>query len=389
LPAAASGEGMGFARSVPLVSFVATALLAGCGAPQAAEQDIAPVREWRIGTAEHIALWYHGLAYTARAADTSATPPRARNGPLAGVDTLPPLPLYRPGYVDSMTALKRAAGVFPTELDKRAAEFAREFEGEAAYSALHFLPLYFRDGEALFGAIRVWHQAEGDPQRVTGAAAQAVAFLSALFRTARQRDIVTAWANVLLDESRVFYHEHWRAVQPELAALASAVSTEWQPAADSLRDFLLFANLRGGELFLVPALGPEGRIVTRGVQRPRVAIGTPPPGRPRDALWPFIRELIYPLTAETVREYLAPVRIRELGETAITSRGAVRAGALLVDRALPADGAAYLRFFLQGAGHELPAGRDELDAAFVRAFPVPTELQAGLEEMVQRALAGI
>lgn len=377
---------MGSARSRPLL-LAATALLIACGAPQAGEQDIAPVREWRIGTAEHIALWYHGLAYTARAADASAAPTRAPDGQRA--DTLPPLPLYRPGYVDSMTALKRAAGVFPTELDERADEFAREFEGEDAYSALHFLPLYFRDGDALFGAIRVWHQAGGDPRRVGGAAAQAVAFLSALFRTERQRNTVAAWANVLQAESRVFYHEHWQTREPALAALDSAVTAEWQPVADSLADFLLYARLRGGELFLVPALGPEGRIVTRGVQQPRVAIATPPAGRPRDALWPFIRELIYPLTAETVREYLAPVRIRELGETAVTSRAAVRAGALLVDRVLPADGAAYRRYFLAGAGHEPPAGSDELDAAFRRAFPIPPELEAGIEDMVRQALAGI
>ncbi len=367
----------------------AAALLAGCGAPQAAEQELAPVREWRIGTAEHVALWYHGLAYTARAVDRPTAPPEAPPAPRAIADTLPPLPLYRPGYVDSMTALKRAAGVFPTELDERADEFAREFEGEAAYSALHFLPLYFRDADALFGAIRVWHQAGGDPRRVGGAAAQAVAFLSSLFRTERQRDVVTAWANVLLTESRVFYHEYWQAREPALTALASAVTAEWRPVADSLADFLLFARLQDGELLLVPALGPEGRIVTRGVQRPRIAIGTPPADRPRDALWPFIHELIYPLAAETVQEYLAPVRIRELGETAITSRAAVRAGALLVDRVLPADGAAYRRFFLEGAGYEPPAGRDELDAAFARAFPVPPELEAGLQEIVRQALAGI
>lgn len=365
------------------------ALLAACGAPQAGEQEIAPVREWRIGAAEHVALWYHGLAYTARAAGAAApAAPPAPPAP-AGADTLPPLPLYRPGYVDSMTALKRAAGVFPTELDRRADEFARVFEGEVAYSALHFLPLYFQDAEALFGAIRVWHQAGGDPRRVGGPAAQAVAFLSSLFPTERQRDAVTAWANVLLDESRAFYHAHWQARQPELAALASAIEAEWRPVEDSLADFLLFAQLRGGDLFLAPALGPEGRIVTRGVRRPRIAITTPPADRPRDALWPFIHELIYPLAAETVQEYLAPVRIRELGETAITSRAAVRAGALLVDRALPADGPAFRRYFLAAAGVEPPEQPDQLDAAFEREFPVPPELEAGLQELVRQALAGI
>src|SRR5690606_27796015 len=201
-------------------------------------------------------------------------------------------------YVDSMTALKRAAGVFPTELDERADEFAREFEGEAAYSALHFLPLYFRDAAALFGAIRVWHQAGGDPRRVGGAAAQAVALLSSLFRTERQRDVVTAWANVLRAEPRVFYHGYRQARQPTLSPLASPRTAAWRPVAASLAGFPRFARLRDGDLLLVPALGPEGRIVTRGVQRPRIAIGTPRAGRPRDALWPFIHELIYPLAAE-------------------------------------------------------------------------------------------
>lgn len=366
-----------------------TSVLAACAAPvgQPGEPELGPPLEWRVGLAEHVALWYHGMAYTAArvGADTAAQPEAPPAPPAAPADTLPPVPLYRPGYVDSMTAVKRRAGVFPTELDRRADEFARAFESEAAYAALHFLPLYFRDADALFGAIRIWHQAGGDPRRVGGSAAPAVAFLSSLFPSARQRSVVAAWAEVLQAESRAFYHAHWQEQQPALAALATAVQREWEPLADSLADFLLYAQLRGGELLLVPALGAEGRIVTRGVQRPRVAIQTPPADRPRDALWPFLHELAYPLAAETVREYLAPVRIRELGETAVTSRAAVRTGALLLDRVAPGYASDYRRFFLAAAGRDMA----DPEAAFDRVFSVPPELEEGLRELVRKALAGI
>ncbi|HEX7051506.1 MAG TPA: hypothetical protein VF188_14970 [Longimicrobiales bacterium] len=349
--------------------------LAGCPRqPSAVEvPEREPLEGWRVGAAEHLALWYHGLAYT-------------RAGAARDTVVLPP---YRPGYVDSIVAVKRARGVYPTELDRRADEFAERFR-DGGYDGLQFVPLYFRNMEALFAGIALWRRAGGDPRRTGSAdAARVVAFLSTLFPRGEQREVVAEFAGVLREEADTFYHAYWQELGPDLVRRAAAVQTEWDRLAPRLRTYLDYLQLEDGELFLVPALDGEGRTVTRGTTSPRVAVPAPPDGRPREAVLAFVHELLYPLVGDVIRDYLAPVRIREVGEDVLAARAAARGGALLLDRAAPDRAADYRRFYLRAAGRTPPEDPASLEAAFADAFPIPSELERGLVEVIERALAGI
>jgi hypothetical protein len=364
---------VGRLRRPPLRALLLALLAAGCGVrgvgPEGEPAQPRRLTEWRVGIAEHLGLWYHGLAYV---------------GVGAAEDTV--LPIYRPGYVDSIAAAKRRMGIGSTPLEQRASEFRERFRDGEAYRGLQFLPLYFRDADALFSGIRLWAQAGGDPRRVgSDQAARVVAVLSTLFPRAAQRQAVAEWASVLEEETRSFYHAYWEGEAPRLQQAAAAVEQEWRALAPALANYLDYMRLRGGELFLVPALGAEGRTVTRGVANPRVAVLAPPPGAPETAVWSFVHELLYPLVGDVIREYLAPVRIRELGESKLATRAAVRGGAILLARAAPDRVASYRRFFLEQKGI---AGADD-EAAFARAFPLPEELERGLTETLERALVGL
>ena len=93
---------------------------------------------------------------------------------------------------------------------------------------------------------------------------------------------------------------------------------------------------------------------------------------------------MYSLVTEVVRENVAPARLRELGEDAVTSRAAARAGALVLDRLAPAQAEGYRRFYSRAAGRSGTG-----DAAFLAAFPLPPELESSLPQALQQALAGI
>lgn len=365
-----------------LIALALTTLagLAGACAPatQTPEMEPETVTGWHVRTAEFIGLWYHGLAYTYHAVAPAET-------------TV--LPRFDPEYVERIVALKRREGVYPTPLDDRAAEFGRIFRSDEVYDRLEFLPLFFRDGEALRAGIDLWNRAGGNPAAAGSAeAARVIAFLSQLFPRPADRQTVVSWVGLLAEEDTAFYRGHWAGQAELLATRAAAVQREWDALAPDLSQYLAYIGFRDGEIFLTPALGPEGRTVTSGVAVPRVAVLVPPANHPAYAVWGLVHELLYPLVGDVVREQVAPARIRELGEARLNSLAAIRGGAILLQQT--AAGRAdrvddYRRFFLESIGQAAPTTSAGLDSAFVNAFPLPPELVRGLEEAVDNALAGI
>lgn len=353
---------------------IALALLttACAGAPDVGGPEPPPPEGWRVGTAEHLALWYHGLAYTATEDDRRV------------------LPRFDPEYVPGITARKRELGAYPTPLDERAEEFSRRFAADDVYVALEFVPLYFRSLDALMSAIALWDQAGGNPRRAGSAsAAQVVAFFSSLFPRAEQRRTVVEWAQLLRDEYEAFYRDEWQARQPSTEARVAAVQQEIDAIVDAASNYLAYVQLGRGELFLVPALGVEGRTVTGGVAYPRIAILEPPTTRAEDAALATVHEWLYPLVGDVITEYLAPARIRELGEDVLAESSAVRGGAILLERTMPERVDDYHRLYLRAAGRTVPTTARAREDAFADAFPLPPELEEGLEQAIAAAVAGI
>lgn len=359
-----------------LVLAAGLAVLGAC-APGATIDEPAPDTPvgWRVGSAEHVALWYHGLAQAL--------------APLKNLDTLV-VPHFSASYVDDIVAVKQRRGVYPTALDQRAEEFGRIFERDQAYRGLEFLPLYFRSAQALFSGIEFWASVGGDPRRAsTVEAARMVAFLTQLFPRAEHRRVIAEWVGVMREEADTFYTAYWQEEEPRLQADIAAVQREWDALAPALDVYLEYLQIPNGEIFLVPALDVEGRIVTSGVAAPRAAIMAPPSGRPDLAALSFVHELLYPLVGEAITEFLAPATIRELGEDRLSTQAAVRGGAMLLQEAAPTRVAAYQRLFLEAAGARTTAPGESLDSAFVATFPLPADLERGLAEFVRQALAGI
>jgi hypothetical protein len=255
---------------------------------------------------------------------------------------------------------------------------------------LEFLPLYFRDAAALYAGIELWRRAGGNPYSAGSAeAARLIAFLSQLFPRTEERQTVVEWVALLQEEDRAFYSDYWASRSATHNAAVTAVQREWDALAPALAQYLAYIRLRNGEIFLVPALGAEGRTVTRGTDFPRTALLEPPAGRPKETISSFVHELLYPLVGDVIRENVAPARIRELGEARLASTAAIRGGAILLQRTAPGRLDEYRRFFLEAAGRTAPPTQAQLESTFETAFPLPAELVRGLETAITAALAGI
>jgi hypothetical protein len=368
IAAARGGENMGRSRRRCLPLLVLVLAVAGCG-PRAGTPPAPQARAWTFGPSpEHVALWYHGLAIA-----------RASVADEVGATVLP---YFRPGYPETIVAAKEDAGVGATSLDERAAEFGQAFLAPA-YDALQFLPLYFPDSPALFGSIRLWDQAGGNPRNVQAqGAAQVINFLSGLFPDTAQRRVVVQWAALLEEEARVFFRNHFERQFLRERQLARDVQASWQAVAPRLQPYLVSVNLHGGEAYLVPALGPEGRIVPRGAGDPRVALMSPPADAPAEGVLSFVHEIMYMLVTSLVEEH---PQAEETGQRVLGALAAVRAGPLLLDEAVPELAEEYRRYHLRAAGRATPAVG--IEAAFNEAFPLPGDLEQALRTAIRNTLA--
>jgi hypothetical protein len=320
---------------------------------------------WTVTTRPAMDLWYHGLAYT------------GYRGPAGEI------PIYPVDYVERMVAAKRAAGVHPTVLDRRAEEFRATFEAGPRYGALHFLPLYFPSGEAFFAALRTWIQVGGDPRRVQDpGTAQQVAFFSQQLPTDAERRTIASWLEVLTEEGRVFYTAHRQQEGARLAAVPPAVQAEWDRLAPRLRPVLDFLLVNQGELILSPPLGPEGRTIDLGRRFNRVAVLMPEAARPADGVWAALHEMLYPFVNGVVDDQLSPAQLRDVDRQQLGRRAAIRAAALVLAQVAPDALPAYREAHLRWVGVAVPAGAAERERAFVQAFPLPEPLPQALAQAV-------
>lgn len=309
-------------------------------------------------------LWFHGLAVVGFHGDGAE-------------------PLYDPGYAD---AVRRArAGEAATLLEARRGALLDAFRSDPAYEVLHFVPLYFA-GVGREGALGALRAVAGAPRGVPTSEAPArlgVQVVAGLLPTPAQRRTLGIFLEALDGEwSRVV--EPRRAMRrSETASRMARLQAEWAGAwAAPLRPFLSAEGTLAGTVFLVPALGREGRFLERGPLggRPLVVVGIEGDGDPTAALSSLTRELCYP----AVRRAFAPFKDR-IQDRKVASRAsdlaATRCGEALLERHAPARLANYrVRFGIPTGG----MGPGFLSAS--GAVPDAATWEGRLEEALLREL---
>jgi hypothetical protein len=253
----------------------------------------------------------------------------------------------------------------------RASEFRAAFQADSSFELLHFVPLYFAasDRAATYAALRqVAEEGSAAVPRLAATERFGAYAVASVVRTSEQRRTLGRFVAALEQEWAAGYAQRRMAMSPD-AAVAAADST-WRAVAPALTPYLRRWRLDGGRLFVVPALGPDGRLF-EGVPAARddnaLAVALPL-ASPGDAAYFAVRELCYPAVREAVRGVTLPAD--RVAAEALRGRAAVRCGALLLGRAAPAHVERYRAAWLRASGS---AG------SFEAAFAIPDDLVAALE----------
>ncbi len=241
--------------------------------------------------------------------------------------------------LDSLGVAGTGAFRFTATGAERATDFGRRLSQGGRYDILHFVPLYYPSAgtAALADALT---QAAGTAPPTAPRAQFLVGALRQALPSAAERAPLAELANGLrrLSARRVS------------ADSLGALQAHWnRTLAPALAPFLRDQQLDAGLLWVLPALGPEGRLFA-GVAADRtdniVAVAAAPEGG-HGPLYAAVRELCFPLVSRTAEA--TPAFRRTAGNSTEAARragiAAVRCGAELLDHVAPAEAGPYRTYW--------------------------------------------
>ena len=368
---AAGCSGLVGANTTPEVEAVA--------APTVIAQEVVGQTPWPVKTRYVVDLWLHG--YAMLVSDTSRTP------------------LFRADYRDAMIVAKNSRNI-TTRLDDNAEALrhglrvnprlldgARLALREGSWEEMgNDIAAFLTSGEeAASGkkrpsALSTWKRTPHPAEETT----ETSVVLGSVFRSESDRAWLKLFALSLTDEHSKFYELYWReqqhALRPTLAAVDSQFSQRY---LKQLRSYLRGVQLPTGEIVLSLPLGGEGRSILEGQHS--VAIGFPATADSSlDAVYEFAHEAVGGIAEQAVRERISPAEFRAGAAAQFESPAKVRGGAMLLQRAIPDLVAGYERHYLSVA--RVGFGGTDVDAAFVRAFPVRQAIIDGMDQQLDQVL---
>jgi hypothetical protein len=328
-----------------------------------------PPPGWRVTTQEHVDLWLHGFAMLT--SDTGKVTFFAR------------------GYKQDMTALKKQRGAF-TNLDANMQQLQQRFAASPALANAQFVAMYFSSMQELSNAIDLFVRANGEPRRASDPMQQQeIALLAQNFPSPADRNWARLFMQSLQDESSKFYHAYWTSEQQTRGAGFAQVNQQWTAEwYPKLARFLNNTQQASGELSLSLPLGGEGRTINGGKVSNSVAVNFPKTADAApEALFGFAHEVVAKLVDEVVRDNTTPAEQRSGATAGYTGNGAVRGGAILIEKTMPDLAQAYMRYYLAQTGATPPTGDPR--TAFEAAFPLPTAIVSALRQTIESVLGGI
>jgi hypothetical protein len=324
---------------------------------------------WPVRTREHVDLWLHAYAL------------------LTPDSTL--VPYFRRGYVERVSALRRQRGVTnqldanrTTLLDRLAVNPDLATNGQ-------FLALYFESWEQMRQLIELFVRAGGSPGASNDPTTRTYfALFARVYPAAADREWLRQFAAAVDDESRRFHHEYWTSELRSHAPVTGRVDTLWQRQwRPALSRFLNNSSQQNGEIYLAFPLGGEGRTIHFGKQQNAVAVAFPDDRDQVDVvLYVFAHEIVGAVASAAIEDNTTPADRRAGTTSRYEQSAAVRAGALLLERTVPAVVPGYMRYYLQQAGRTPPT---DPRAMFAQTFAIPDPVRDAVARQLDVILGGI
>ena len=341
------------------------------GTPRSSPSGPMPLVDaaWPTRMREHVDLWLHSFAL------------------LTPDSTL--VPYFRRGYGERVASVRRQRSV-TTQLDaNRGTLVARFGPNPSLATSGQFLPLYFESWEQMRVEIERFVRAGGNPGSATDPGARSyMALLAGMFPTIADRDWLRLFATSVDDESRRFYHDYWAAETRARVPVSGRVDTLWQRQwRPALTRFLNNTQQQSGELYLSLPLGGEGRTIHFGKQQNAVAVPFPEERDQADVvLYVFAHEIAGAVANAAIEDNTTPADRRSGTTSRYEQSAAVRAGALLLERTIPAVVPGYMRYYLQQAGR---TPSTDPRTMFAQVFTVPEPVRDAITRQLEVILGGI
>jgi hypothetical protein len=298
------------------------------------------------------------------------------------------VPFFRRGYKAEMNQLRRRANV-STQLDANMSRLRERFAIRSDLVNAQFVSQYFSDFDELQRAMDIFHRAEGNP-RAAGdrETAEIIALLAGYFPLPADRDWARLYVQSLRDENTRFYRSYWDQQQRERAPVVTEVTRQWQSEwKPRFQRFLNNTQQSGGEVVLALPLNGEGRTLNAGKVRNSIAVTFP--ARPADAaeaIYVITHEIVGQITSTAVRDNVTPNDARLGLADRYIAVGAVRAGAMLLQKVAPELLDGYARYYLRSAGRTV--GTNPV-ASMTQAFALPNGIRDAISRQIDVVLGGI
>lgn len=360
-----------FASIVGMITLLGACASAGGPATGVDPNDqgsVTPPTDWPVRTQHHVDLWLHGFALIQD--DTTL------------------VPFFRRGYKAEMSDLRRRANV-NSQLDANMARLRERFALRSDLVNAQFVAQYFGNLDEMSRAMDIFHRAEGNP-RAAGdrETAELIALLAGYFPLPADRDWARLFIQSISDENTRFYRSYWDQQQRERAPVVTAVTSEWQNMwKPRFQQFLNNTQQAGGEILLSLPLNGEGRSLTAGKTQNSVAVGFPArESDAREAIYVYAHEIVGQITATAVRDNVTPNDARMGLADRYIAIGAVRAGAMLLQKVAPELLDGYARYYLRSAGR--PIGTNPV-TSMTQTFALPNEIRDAISRQIDVVLGGI
>jgi hypothetical protein len=324
---------------------------------------------WPIRTREHLDVWLHSYALVTP--DTTL------------------VPYFQRGYRARIDAVRRQRGI-NSQLDaNRDRLLARINVNPSLATSGQFLPLYFESYEQMRQVIDLFVRNNGNPGNSQDPNLRTYfAIIGGAFQTAPDREWLRTFAESVDDESRKFYHDYWTNETRARTSLVRHVDSLWQRNwRPALQRFLNNTQQQNGELYLSHPLGGEGRTIHFGKQQNAVA--GPMPDAVSDAdivLYVMAHEITGAVASTAIADNTTPADQRAGLTSRYEQAAAVRAGAILLEKTLPAAVPGYMRYYLQVAGRTPPT---DPRALFASTFAISDAIRDALNRQFEVILGGI
>ena len=324
---------------------------------------------WPVRSREHVDLWLH--SYALLTPDTTL------------------VPYFRRGYAERLSSLRRQRGV-STQLDaNRSALLQRLAVNPSLATSGQFLPLYFESWDQMRQMVDLFIRAGGNPGASNDPTTRTyIALLAGAFPVAADREWLRLFTASVDDESHRFHHDYWTAESRTHAAVMGRVDTLWQRQwRPALTRFLNNTQQQSGELYLSLPLGGEGRTIHFGKQQNAVAVAFPDERDQADVvLYVFAHEVAGAVASAAIEDNTTPADRRSGTTSRYEQSAAVRAGALLLEKTIPAVVPGYMRYYLQQAGRTPPS---DPRAMFIQVYALPDAVRDAITRQLEVILGGI